>query len=186
MDGDILMGLYNILHGMNPAGLILLRALELRHHKLNPDGKWATGRFRDIHLSGEGDKIILFTRNGGGNRECWDYEGCGDASTPALHNPDCLVYINWDLTQHPHYIKDYDDDFDSTYASFEFKVPEILDKLLPLDKLLEAQGGPPRSFRERFMEVMDEIKSKSPEELEQDPRFKPLTEMVKKIAETAK
>lgn len=180
------MGLYNILHGMNPASMILLRALGLRHHKFNPDGKWPTGRFRDIHISGEGDKIILFTRNGGGNRDCWDYEGCKDASTPETHDPGCLVHVNWELTEHPLYVKDYDDDFDSTYASFEFEVPQVLDRILPLDKLLKAQGGPPRPFRERFREVMDEIKSMPPEQLEQDPRFKPLTEMIKKIGEAVK
>lgn len=176
--------MYNLLHGVNPASLFLLRALELRHHKFNPDGKWPTGRFRDIHISGEGDKIILFTRNGGGNRECWEYEGCKGASIPAIHDPDCLVYVNWNLTQHPNYITDYDDDFDCTYASFEFKVPETLDDLL--EKLLDAQGGPPRPFRERFTEVMDEIKSMSKEELEQDPRFKSLIEIVKKIGTAIK
>lgn len=177
------MGLYNVLHGVNPASLILLRALGLRHYKLNPNGSWPIGRFRDIHISGEGDKVILFTRNGGGNRDCWDNEGCTGASTPETHDPDCLVYVNWKLTTHPLYIKDYDNDFDYTYAHFEFKVPETIDE--SLEKLLKVQGGPPRSFRERFMEVMDEMKSMSKEELEQDPRFKPLTDVIKKIGEAA-
>lgn len=177
------MGLYNILHGVNPASLILLRALDLRHHKLNPNGSWPTGRFRDMHLSGEGDKLILFTRNGGGNRDCWEAEECGDASSPEFHDPDCLVYVNWKLTTHPLYIKDYDDDFDCTYASFEFRVPESLDHLL--DEILKAQGGAPRPFHERFLEVMDEIKSMSREQLEQDPRFKPLIDIVKKIGDAS-
>ncbi len=175
------MGLYNMLHGVNPVSLILLRALDLRHHKLNPDGVWPTGRFRDIHLSGEGDKLILFTRNGGGNRDCWEEEECKDASSPVFHGPGCLVYVNWKLTTHPLYVRGYDDDFDYTYASFEFRVPAGLDHLL--DRILEAQGGAPRSFQERFLEVMDEIKSMSREELEQDPRFKPMVDVVKKIGE---
>jgi len=185
-----MMGLYNVLHGVNPASLVLLRALGLRHYKLNPDGKWPTGRFRDIHISGEGDKIILFTRNGGGNRECWEERSvCDEAEVGeepcfAFTKDMCPPRVNEILKTHPRYIKDYDDDFDCTYASFEFKVPEILDKLL--EKILKAQGGPPRPLRERFMEVMDEIKSMSKEELEQDPRFKPLTDVLKEIGKAIK
>ena len=178
------MTLYNILHGVNPGSMILLKALDLQHHKLNPDGEWPTGRFRDIHLSGNGSRIILFTRNGGGNRDCWELEGCRDATESAAHNHGCLVYVNWKLNQHPSYVKDYDDDYDSTYAHFEFRVPEELDDAL--DKLLEIQGGPPQSLFEKFTAVMEEMKSMSREEMEKDPRFKPLIGVVKKISEAVR
>ena len=178
------MSLYNALHGVNPVSEILLKALGLEHHKLNPTDEWPTGRFRDIHLSAEGDKIILFTRNGGGNRGCWDLDDCENATSPEAHDHNCLVYVNWKLTQHPLYITDYDDEYDFTYAHFEFKVPESLDSAL--DKILKAQGGPPKTLREKFTEVMEEMKSMSREQLEEDPRFKPLIGIVKKISEATK
>ena len=65
------MSLYNALFGTNAfAGLIL----SMLGEKFNP------GRFRDAHIdrSEEGDpRIVIYTRNGGGNRECWsDGENC--------------------------------------------------------------------------------------------------------------
>ena len=127
------MGLYNMLFGVNPAFPILLSSLNLSYHgeKLQIDGDYSPGRFRNIFLETDGSKVVLYTRNGGGNRDCWDAgEECETATKPEEHNHGCVAYINWKLTQHPLYIRDYDDDFDCTYASFEFNLPEILDKVL--------------------------------------------------------
>ena len=97
------MSLYNMLFGVNPASGFLLGALELETEK------YPTGRFRDIYFEknedGIGGKVILYTRNGGGNRE--DYEHVFEA-----------------LEKHPLYLNDYDDDFDCTYAYIEFKAPD--------------------------------------------------------------
>jgi hypothetical protein len=75
-------------------------------------GYYPTGRFRDIyfeHEEGSEPKIILYTRNGGGNREYYQYV--------------------FDLLEnHPLHICDYDDDFDSTYAYIEFQAPESIIK----------------------------------------------------------
>ena len=75
-------------------------------------GYYPTGRFRDIYFEaeeGSAPKIILYTRNGGGNREYYQYI--------------------FDLLEaHPLYITDYDDDFDSTYAYIEFRAPESIIK----------------------------------------------------------
>jgi hypothetical protein len=60
-------------------------------------------RFRDCFAT-DGN-IHVFTRVGGGNRE--NYQEAIDK-----------------LRAFPDYITDYDDDFDCTYATFEFKVPE--------------------------------------------------------------
>ncbi len=175
------MSLYNTLHGVNPVSVILLKTLGLEDHELNPRGEWPTGRFRDIYLSAEGDKIILLTRNGGGNRDCWDLDNCENATSPETHDHACLVYVNWKLTQHPLYIMDYDNEYDYTYAHFEFKVPEDLDSAL--DKILKAQGGPPKTLRDKFTEVMDEMESMSKEQLEEEARFKPFIGIMKKISE---
>lgn len=59
--------------------------------------------------------IEVFTRNGGGNRECY----CEDE----VHDDDCLAEINDEISESPYYVEDYDDDFDPTYATFVFRVP---------------------------------------------------------------
>jgi hypothetical protein len=68
-----------------------------------------TGRFRDIYFErnedGIGGKVILYTRNGGGNRDAYEY-------------------VFELLSKHPLYLNDYDDDFDCTYAYIEFTAPE--------------------------------------------------------------
>jgi hypothetical protein len=178
--------MYNMLFGVNPAFPILFKSLGISYHgkSLSIEGEYSPGRFRDIYLSNEGDKILLYTRNGGGNRNCWEEEGCENATKPSEHNPTCLVYVNWKLTQHPLYITDHDDDFDCTYAYFEFKVPDSLQ--LILDKLMEAQGGAPVDISEKFNALVTEMQTMTKEQVESDPRFKPLVGLVDKIVEATK
>lgn len=93
------MSLYNMLFGQNYFSHFYLAMLGLTPGDV--------GRFRDCFLqkTDEGDiRIVVYTRNGGGNRE--DYEG-----TTAT------------LQDHPEYVTDFDDEFDCTYASYVFKVP---------------------------------------------------------------
>lgn len=61
------------------------------------------GRYRDIYVKDE--KIILLTRNGGGNRE--EYESSFES-----------------LKTHPNYLGDWDCDWDRTYAEISFSIPE--------------------------------------------------------------
>jgi hypothetical protein len=61
------------------------------------------GRYRDIYVTDE--HIVVHTRNGGGNRE--DYEDVFD-----------------EMSDHPLYAYDEDDDFDCTYANFYFVHPD--------------------------------------------------------------
>jgi hypothetical protein len=75
-------------------------------------GYYPTGRFRDIyfeHEEGKEPKIVLYTRNGGGNRDWYEY-------------------VFELLSNHPLYIQNYDDDFDCTYAYIEFSAPESVVK----------------------------------------------------------
>ncbi len=157
------MGMYNMLFGMNPATPYLLTALDMsgQGEKGEIEGEYAPGRFRDIFLTRneEGkDIVILYTRNGAGNRECWDLEGCPGygVGDPSVHDEGCLVFVNWKLTQHPLYIRDYDDDFDGTYAYFEFRIPSVLEEAL--DMLIEEQGGEPKSVEEAFKDFVSELK----------------------------
>jgi hypothetical protein len=81
-------------------GAVLLAALG------NPD----PGRFRDAWVEkGDGNQpvIAIYTRNGGGNRESYEDVIAG-------------------LQSHPLYLRDADDDFDSTYATFYFSTPDEL------------------------------------------------------------
>ena len=100
------MSLYNLVHGVNPMSGILLAALG------NPD----VPRFRDCYLDGE--NIAIHTRTGGGNRETYELGG----SYQEEYNPDGP--FNDDLRALPGFIRDEDDEFDATYATFYFAIPE--------------------------------------------------------------
>ena len=96
------MSLYNAIHGMNAATFFVLPVLG-KHPDLYP-------RFRDCFVRDEehpehDGRIQVYTRVGGGNREGWQ---------------DCID----ELRAMPGYVTDYDDSFDSTFATFVFDVPE--------------------------------------------------------------
>lgn len=131
------MSLYNMLFGTNPAAGFLLGALELETEK------YPTGRFRDIYFENESGepKVILYTRNGGGNRE--DYE-----------------YVFEALEKHPLYLTDYDDDFDSTYAYIEFEAPQSV-----IDFFEDVKGERFERVGERFQREIAEMEAgKEPNE----------------------
>jgi hypothetical protein len=92
------MSLYNMVNGVNPLVAVCLGLLDLQPGDV--------GRFRDAYfMETDGEpRIVVFTRNGGGNRD--DY-----------------VDVFERLQQHPLYVRDWDDDYDCTYASIEFRVP---------------------------------------------------------------
>lgn len=92
------MSLYNAVFGFNPACVLLLPMIG----KTREDFP----RFRDCFL-GDTDRrtIQVFTRTGGGNRDGYAEEN--DA-----------------VTKFEGYLSDWDDDFDSTFAYWEFAVPE--------------------------------------------------------------
>ena len=95
------MSLYNTLFGMNPDTDKILEFLGKSREDF--------GRFRNVYL--EDGYIVVHTRNGGGNRE--DYE-----------------YVFDEMSEHSWYSHDADDDFDCTYANIYFKVPDDSNKTL--------------------------------------------------------
>jgi hypothetical protein len=133
-----------MLFGRNPASGLLLAMLDL-----TPD---TVGRFRDCYLTrgdseerqnlpppelaGKDLRIVVFTRNGGGNREA--YESVIDT-----------------LRAHPQFIADYDDDFDCTYASFEFRVPKAFEAECKELEALPTEKEPMK----KFTELIDKLKS---------------------------
>ena len=173
------MGLYNMLFGVNVLAPVLKAMLDLDEF-----GEWKTGRFRDIYLAEGGEKIIVFTRNGGGNRICDKYatesEVLACKECHWIYDLDtCPVRACITLKKHPLYVRDWDDDFDETYAYFEFNVPEAYK---PLTRKLFKWQGEPKAIRQKFEEIIQEIEGMSREELEKDPRFKPIISALKQIA----
>jgi hypothetical protein len=102
------MSLYNMVCGVDELTPFLAKVLDLDIGLKEQTGKYKVPRFRDIHLSKDGN-ILLLTRMGGNNRK--------DMTPPE--------WIGWasKLKKHPCYIKDYDDEYDSTFAWYVFKVP---------------------------------------------------------------
>lgn len=123
------MSLYNLLHGVNFLAPFLLAALDIDQ----PEGKWDSGGSKDIYLNEDGTEIILFTRNGGGNRE---------------------YYFPGKIQTHPNYLRDYDDDFDCTYCYIEFEVPKGFKRTM---REL-APGKKPKTLKQRTDEYLDKLK----------------------------
>lgn len=123
-------GLYNMLAGWDPACVWLAPMLTDE----NPQDFFP--RFRDCWLSDEGDAIEIFTRVGGGNREDYEYE------IEALRDM-------------PTYQRDYDDDFDCTYATFVFGVPEEWS-----EDFEHAKNGEFDKFSDRYVDRMQKCYQK--------------------------
>ena len=89
------MSFYNMVNGFNPACVFIMPMLGRKQDE------WP--RFRDCFVSQDGN-IEIYTRVGGANRGC----GFGEE----------------ELYKDPNFITSYDDDFDNTYATYVFSVPE--------------------------------------------------------------
>lgn len=113
------MSLYNMLFGVNAGAPLLLATLGLNVGDVP--------RFRDCYI--EGDKIVIYTRTGGGNRDYYDSEqSCRDCYPEYFEGADTPSGPwNSDLQENEYYLYDEDDDFDCTYASFYFRFPEAYD-----------------------------------------------------------
>lgn len=172
------MSLYNMLFGQSANADALLAVLGLT--------RGSVGRYRDCYLTEDG-RIAVYTRNGGGNRECchaydpeygdpecknepyqktvkerlflakadwpngkapgnwftsrdgvWgcEYNGPNDVVETwhrclAPDSEECGCYgcvITYRLPKHPLYLSDEDDDYDCTYATIYFRIPETADR----------------------------------------------------------
>ena len=98
------MSMYEMVFADGEDGLPLLGSLGFKN-------VGEVGRYRSVWLELDGDnnpRIAVYTRNGGNNR-C-DYMP--------------------DFSDHPNFLFDRDDDFDCTYATIYFSLPEALLKVL--------------------------------------------------------
>jgi len=121
------MSLYNAIFGKNPYSAALLMTLGITEANVP--------RFRDCFLDKHG-KIVIYTRTGGGNRD--DYKSENDF-----------------LTTLPGYIRDEDNDFDSTYASFIYEPSEALGDALK--EISDKQGD--RDPRSAFQKLIADMQS---------------------------
>jgi hypothetical protein len=113
-------------------------------------GNPGVARFRDawVEKSDDGPVIAIYTRTGGPKRRCF----CAD--TGGRHAPgSCYAACNEALAAHPLYLRDADDDFDATYATFYFSVPAEC-----RDTLAEAAVDPV-NMSERWQAAIDRIGS---------------------------
>lgn len=130
------MSLYNMIHGVNQATFYIAPLLELGHPETLP-------RFRDCFLNTDKPdlEIHIYTRVGGGNRN----EGFGEE-----------IFYN-----HPDYLTTFDDDFDNTFATYTFRVPEKWksDVKLILDgKINECSEAYKELILNTFPKITDKLK----------------------------
>lgn len=155
------MSLYNQLMGVNKYAPILIDMLGLKDRPLgrvvigaSDDAvieksakevtdkhiaaeHWYMGRFRDIYLTTDGQKIVLFARNGA---KSW---GATQFSQDVLR-------------RHPNYLRDYEDDLDSTYVSTEFSIPDIA-KGKTVEMLLARGAAYDKTPLQKFRELIDKL-----------------------------
>ena len=135
------MSLYNILHGVNPATFFIAPMLG-RHPE-----EWP--RFRDCFI-GEAKKTIeIYTRMGGNNGDCWAWS---ETDYPKNENGECTCpacILDKELEFNPYFLSRHDDDFDNTYCTLVFKVPEKWQE----DFVLIIEG----KFKEISNEYKDEL-----------------------------
>jgi len=143
------MNLYNTINGVSSAAFWFLPMLG-KHPEQYP-------RFRDCFLTAaeddysipakyKQDHIIVFTRTGGGNREYYERE-------------------NNEIKEHPCFVYDSDDSFDTTFANWIFSVPSEWKE----DYILLAKGKRPsdayfKQIHKVYPKLEDKIKELQREE----------------------
>lgn len=148
------MSLYNALFGVNPMAGLLMHALGIESGDVP--------RFRDCWLDTEGPKylIALHTRTGGGNRAMYECEASARRNYPEYFDgkDDPSGPWNADLRKLPGFVFDEDDDFDNTYATFFYEVPEAFKGIIETMHNLTGDMQPPS---ERWQKVLDDLRSRN-------------------------
>lgn len=122
------MSLYNMINGVNPSTFFILPMLGEKHPDDYP-------RFRDCFV--DNNEIHVYTRVGGGNRNC--------------------EFGEEELQQHPNYLRDFDDEYDSTYATYVFSIPDEFKNdfdLITSGKIREIS----EVYKERLYKVYPKLK----------------------------
>jgi hypothetical protein len=135
------MSLYNMLFGVNPHAPMLLGFLGTTMEQVP--------RFRDCYV--HDGHIVIYTRMGGGNRGHWD-------SSDTEAGPECqccgCIAAHY-MPSLPGYVRDEDDDFDCTYASYYYKPCETVAKLVEQLSLIAADAP-----AERWKKLLADMEAK--------------------------
>lgn len=116
------MSFYNMIFGNNPLYKVILATLDLTENDV--------GRFRDVFIT-EG-KIAVYTRNGGNNRQHFEFSYPEEEEGEDCPCPGC--FMTYRAHRHSNYLYDRDDEFDNTYATIYYSFPdEYAEDLKQLD-----------------------------------------------------
>lgn len=172
------MSLYNALHGTNPiAGLLMaFIGIDPAH----------VPRFRDCFITEDGN-VAIHTRTGGGNRAFYDSEESCRKNYPEYFEvgddqPDGPW--NEDLREVEGFIRDEDDDFDSTYATFYFKPNDDVAPLVKGFQEIMGTETPGDKWRKLFADM--EAGKESPNVKHALEVGKPLIDAISKALEGEK
>lgn len=125
------MSLYNMLFGINDDAPILLGMINTNMDYFD--------RFRDVELINSGNIIRVFTRLGGNNRHSYK--------------------DTWNkIKRNEYYLKDYDDNFDNTYAYIEFSIPDKYK-----DTAKNMFKNEPMSFEDKFKKELKDMNNPNSE-----------------------
>ena len=127
------MSLYNLVNGVHPTAGNVLEFLGLDVEDC--------GRFRDAFITRDG-WLAIYTRCGAGNRK--DYQDMYER-----------------LRSHPNYAYDEDDDFDTTYSTIFFTVPDAnRDEVYEYLHLVKESGNEELFWtpEQRFQHAIDTLK----------------------------
>lgn len=127
------MSMMMALVGRTPGAAMLLAAAGLDPQRC--------GRLRDCFLNSD-LQVVVFTRNGGGNRP--DYE-------------EATEYFR----SQPGFVRDYDDDFDSTYAYYVLKMDETSYPTEFRQQFYDRTTAVVGTPMERFHRVMEKMQDES-------------------------
>ena len=136
--------MYEMTCNINPDARMVLDLIGM-----DPEFLLEECRLRDIYLSKDRTRVVIFTRIGGGNRENY---------TPAITK----------LRNYKGYVTDYDDDFDNTYASFEYNIPP--EKLPNVVAFLASSDTTTGS--EKLKQSLEKLEKEPEEFLKEHPAFK--------------
>lgn len=142
------MSMYQMVFADGEKGLPLLGALGFK-------SIGDVGRYRSswIELNESGDpRIAVYTRNGGGNRECWNNtDGACDCTGCTITNI---------IPKHPNYLFDKDDDFDCTYCTIYFSIPDSFKNVLnSIDKDWVSKLSGPIDMSAEWIKRIDALKA---------------------------
>lgn len=140
------MSMYNMMFGTNSRSGVLLACLGISENDVP--------RFRDCFL--DGDKIVIHTRTGGGNRDYYESEEECRSNYPDYFDGEDDPSGPWndDLRSMPTYLYDEDDDYDCTYANFYFSIPKEFEE----DIAMIAEGSATLKPSEKWQLLLETLK----------------------------